>query len=143
VQSSKHILIIDDDEASLNLMRTAFAEIGPKITIRSLKSGADAISFLRGLLGSEETVPDLIITDYRMQPIDGGEICRFLKNTDGLKHVPAIVLTGMAIKADEKEQLPAEHIIIKPPEWNDLVELARQLKHRYLASPGGPVPVLH
>ncbi|WP_143305883.1 hybrid sensor histidine kinase/response regulator transcription factor [Chitinophaga vietnamensis] len=85
VTNKKSILLIDDDpEISAYLRQLFHAQY-------LLYTAADGIE---GFRLAQEHAPDLIITDISMQGMDGLELCRKIKLSENLGHIPVILLTG-------------------------------------------------
>lgn len=40
------------------------------------------------------SLPDLVIADWKMPKCDGIELCRLIKQSDQLRHIPVVILTG-------------------------------------------------
>ncbi len=86
MSNSGKILIVDDDMASLSSLGEAMSREGYAITLAS--SGEDALR-----LGGEQDF-DVVITDLRMEGVDGLQVVRTLKNSN--PETVVIVMTGFA-----------------------------------------------
>jgi two-component system response regulator AtoC len=86
VSGSGKILVVDDDMASLSSLGEAMTREGYKVTIAC--SGEEAVS-----LGHNQDF-DVVITDLRMQGVDGLQVVRTLKNSR--PETVVIVMTGFA-----------------------------------------------
>jgi two-component system cell cycle response regulator len=64
---------------------------------------------------------DLVVTDALMPNLDGYELCRFVKSSEHLAHLPIILLSALDPKnsTDEAEQVDA--FIAKPVSPEDLL----------------------
>ncbi len=80
------ILIVDDDEALLNLVENLFTGEGYEVSTQ--KSGIDAIRYLRSNL------PDLIISDLDMPKINGRQLCKTVRQMASTKEIPFIMLSA-------------------------------------------------
>ena len=60
-----------------------------------------------GLKKAEETVPDLIVTDVMMPVMDGMEMCRQIRRSDLLCHIPVMMVTAKATLEDRMNGLEA------------------------------------
>jgi CheY-like chemotaxis protein len=80
------ILLVDDNRDGVLARRSVLEELGYRVV--SAGCGSDALQLI------EERSFDLVITDYRMSPIDGLELIGRLRKS-GYKN-PIILLTGFA-----------------------------------------------
>jgi CheY-like chemotaxis protein len=77
-----------------------------------------------------EDKPDLILMDLSLPRMDGWEATRRLKSDSALAHIPVIVLSARAMRADEERarQAGCDDYLTKPIDENVLFEkLARHL----------------
>ncbi len=116
------ILIIDDDEKLLEIMRVAFTSEG--FTVLAAKGGPE------GLKIAFSSHPDLIILDILMPDMDGMEVCRRLHE---LSDMPIIMLTALSSTTDIVKGLGvgADDYVTKPFSMAELVaRVNANLKHR-------------
>jgi CheY-like chemotaxis protein len=81
-------------------------------------SAGDGLEAMKFLL----TAPvDVIVTDALMPNLDGYELCRFVRNSEHLAHLPIILLSALDQKntTDESEQVNA--FLAKPVSAEDLL----------------------
>ena len=81
----KHILVIDDNTASLALVRENLKEYY-KVTL--VTDGKQALRFL------EKKRPDLILLDYQMPLYNGVALLSMIRQNERAKDVPVIILSG-------------------------------------------------
>ena len=112
-----NILIVEDDEDILELVKYNLTKEGYKISFEV--SGEGALSFL-----SSKT-PDLILLDIMLPEIDGLEICRTIKSDSKLKAIPIIMVTARGEESDIVSglEMGADDYITKP--FSPKVLLAR------------------
>lgn len=79
------ILIIDDNSDIRGYLIKLFSE---NYIIYSADNGED------GLKLTKKHMPDLVISDITMEQMDGLELCRKIKESDSLSHIPVILLTA-------------------------------------------------
>jgi CheY-like chemotaxis protein len=84
--SSRHILIVDDDENILALVRTILTQ--KNYTVSTALDGEQAISLLK------QQRFDAIITDAMMPLMDGNALARKVKDDPALKDIPIIMITA-------------------------------------------------
>ena len=96
-----------------------------------------------GLNTALDIIPDLIITDIMMPEMDGYEVCREVRNSDLLNHIPIIVITAKSTEEDKIKGVKAgaDVYLFKPfnsEELNarveNLIELRMMLRNKYQQS---------
>lgn len=85
--SSKKILIVEDEQALSEVLKTAFEKIGSVVTVAS--DGKE------GLEKALEIQPDLILLDVVMPVMDGISMLDELRKDDWGKTAKVIVLTNL------------------------------------------------
>jgi len=90
------VLIIDDDENLLNVLKIALHQCGFEVMI--------ANDGPAGLRKTFDDHPDLVILDVMMQHMDGLEVCRRLRE---LSEIPIIMLTARSTEEDIVKGLSA------------------------------------
>ncbi|MBI5506046.1 MAG: response regulator [Deltaproteobacteria bacterium] len=135
----KRILIVDDNEQNLYLLRTLLGGNGYEVVAAS--NGAEALDI------AHTTPPDLIVSDVLMPVMDGFTLCRRWMADEGLRRIPFVFHT--ATYTDPKDErlalgLGAVRFIAKPGEPEAVVEALRVvLEHAAagrLAPPSTPAP---
>ena len=105
------VLIVDDNRH----MRTLFRDLLRAIGVGSIVEANDGMSGFHQLRNCE---PDLIITDLMMQPIDGLQFCRMVRNErrSPQPYVPIIMVTGFADKqrVEEARDAGVSEFLAKP-----------------------------
>lgn len=107
------ILIIEDDESNMNLIRSVLA-LG-KCQILEAENAEKGIKLAR------EYHPNLILMDIRLPEMSGLEATRLLKDDSDLKKIPVVALTGYSNEKDEDEAIKAGCVafLSKPIDiWN-------------------------
>ncbi len=104
----KRILIVEDDHDISELVRYNLEREGYDVS--ALFEGGDAFDH------ALKRKPDLIILDLMLPGTDGMEICRLLKNEEGTKNIPVIMLTAKGEESDVVIglQMGADDYITKP-----------------------------
>ena len=115
--AQQHILLVDDEEDILELVRYNLAKAGYRVT--AVTSGEDAIKAARSKL------PDLVLLDLMLPGVDGLEVCNTLKREQKTAHIPVVMLTARGAEADVVAglELGADDYITKP--FSPRVMLAR------------------
>ena len=96
-----------------------------------------------GLRKAHALVPDLVITDIMMPGIDGLELCRMIRSSELLHHIPVVMVTAKASHEDLLKGLEAgaEAYLEKPFKSDELslrvdklLEQRRVLREKYLSA---------
>lgn len=83
--SKGKILIVEDDAASISLLRSALDEVGDVFV---------TTTGMRAIQVGEEVVPDIVILDLMLPDTTGFEVCKRLKRIPALKDTPVVFLTS-------------------------------------------------
>ncbi|MBC2696328.1 MAG: response regulator transcription factor [Desulfobacteraceae bacterium] len=118
------ILVVDDEEDILELVRYNFAREGYQVI--SASSGEKCLKNAR----SEKL--DLIVLDLMLPGMDGLEVAKKLKSDSKTKHVPIIMLTAKGEEADIVTglELGADDYVTKPFSPRILVARVRAVIRR-------------
>ena len=111
------VLIADDDLEILNLTRSLMRRRGFEVL-----EASDGDEAMRQLL---ENRPDLVILDVMMPGQSGWEVCRSIRETESLKNMGVIMLTGVGHRMNEMTSplYGADGYLDKPFEFEDLDNL--------------------
>ncbi len=111
------ILIVDDHAVNLKLVRVILA--GEGYEIRTAATAEEALRVL------ELFKPRLILMDIQLPGMDGLELTRLLKKSDGSKDIVVVALTAYAMKGDEEKARAAgcDGYITKPIDTEALTGL--------------------
>lgn len=117
----RRVLVVDDDDAYRDLTRLVLARAFRHATIEGVPDGATALAAAR------HARPDLVVTDYDMPGIDGGELVTRLRALPGGRALPIVLCTAVAGPTDWRllSTLGADGFLAKPFEPTQLVALAR------------------
>lgn len=84
--------MIDDDPTSLAIGQ---ALLEGEYDLTMARSGVQALGYLNG-----EYLPDLVLLDMMMPGLNGIEVLKTMKESDRLKDIPVIFLTGETQKSE-------------------------------------------
>jgi PAS domain S-box-containing protein len=120
------ILVVNDSTDQLDLMRFLLEQEGYKILT--------AMDGAQGLEIAARKYPDLIISDVRMPVMNGIEMCRQIREIQGLSAVPLMLVSALELDnriAVEGLQAGADDYLKIPFEYTHLVaKVARLLERR-------------
>ena len=109
--NSMNILVADDNAHMRAIVVAVLKGLGFE-NFREARNGAEALGILR------EWTADLAIVDFRMDPVDGVEFTRLVRNADGSAnpYLPVIMLTGYAdrTRVFEARDAGVTELIVKP-----------------------------
>jgi PAS domain S-box-containing protein len=116
-----HLLVVDDDVDTLEMLRAAFETRGFHVT--ACESTADALA------AAQNGPIDIIVSDIGMPRVDGYELMRRLRKLPRLEDVPAIALTGYASRKDADMAIASGFTahVAKPAEPGELTALIDRL----------------
>ncbi|HND51729.1 MAG TPA: response regulator [Pirellulaceae bacterium] len=97
--SKRKLLIVDDDEELVDLLRDAFERDG-RFEIKVANNGFEA-----GML-VKEFRPDLVVLDVMLPDINGKEVCQRVRSDATLDTVKIICISGM-VEQDKVAELRA------------------------------------
>lgn len=115
------VMIVDD--AAVNI-QALIAILGNEYHIKVANSGGRCLSLLQ-----DYQLPDLILLDIMMPDMDGYQVCKHIKSTPEIQHIPVIFITSKDDQDDEEKglKLGAVDYITKP--IKPVITLARIKTH--------------
>jgi len=90
------VLIVDDENA--NIM-TLTQILSPFYTVFAAKNGQKALE------AAEKYLPDVILLDILMPEMDGYAVISVLKNSEKMRDIPVVFITGLSNTEDEEKGL--------------------------------------
>lgn len=124
------ILLAEDDENDVELMRRAFRKAGILNPLQVVNDGEAAVEYLIGTVTNlSRAVPRLLLLDLKMPKKNGFEVLAWLRSHPHLKRLPVVVLTSSKEHRDVDlaYELGANSYLVKPPDFRDLVEMMKSL----------------
>ncbi|NJL59025.1 MAG: response regulator [Desulfobacteraceae bacterium] len=115
------ILVVEDDENSRILQHYILESASFEVI--SAENGRD------GLTLAETHLPDLIISDILMPVMDGYSLCRAVRSSEKLRHIPLIFYTATYTTPKDEQlalDMGATKFIVKPM---DPGEFLKHVKH--------------
>lgn len=119
-EETRTVLIIEDHAGVRAFVRD---QLQPHYGILEATDGAD------GLRLAISALPDLVLTDVMMSPVNGFDLCKALKRHEKTCHIPVVLLTARAGHDDRLTGLDtgADAYVIKPFEPSELLLQVRNL----------------
>lgn len=121
ILNQHRILIVDDVPELLLLLRKLVARMGYQVEIAA--SAPTALEILR------DKKIDLLLTDWAMPEMTGGELIATLKQDEALREIPTIILTGhdSERERDEAKAVGCDRFLVKPIKRDELQRVIIEL----------------
>jgi CheY-like chemotaxis protein len=115
------ILVVDDNED----LRDTMAELLDLEGYAALtaSSGKDALAVLSSL----ETVPDVVLSDWRMPDMDGEALFNALRADARFQQIPFILMGQFQSSREMMKHFPGAHFLDKPFNPDELIILLQSL----------------
>ena len=121
------IFLAEDDIDDQEFLTEAFRSIDPEIKLISFSSGLKFIKYLAST--NADALPSLIILDYNIPEINGGEILKQLGDNERYAEIPKIVWSTSDSQRYRENclLLGARVYMVKPSSINGIHVLAKQI----------------
>lgn len=115
------ILLADDSVTIQKVVSLILADTEYELV--SVSDGDSAVEKI------SEIKPDLVIVDAAMPGKNGYEVCRYVKGTPFLKHIPVLLLTGTfePINEEDAKNAGIDNSIVKPFDSQELIDKVTNL----------------
>lgn len=115
-----HILFVDSDPNGRNRIQQA---LGNGFVVQC------ASSLIEAKLCLEANLPDVLICEILLGQENGLDLCRFIRNTSSLRHLPIMLLTSLTTIQDKVAgfEAGADDYVVKPFDTRHLVARIRLL----------------
>jgi DNA-binding response OmpR family regulator len=125
------VLLADDDRDYREVFRLATQDARWLNQVVEFEDGEQLIEYLNERAGG---TPALIILDVKMGDLGGIGVLYWLRKRRDLDGVPAMMLSSSSRERDIRESLAlgAADYRVKPIDFADLVQLARDVRERWL-----------
>jgi len=134
------ILLVEDGEDDVLLIRKAFARAYLDNPMHVVKDGEEAVAYLSGegqyANRAEHPLPSLILLDLKMPRMDGFQVLEWLRAQPGIRGIPVVVLTTSDLMQDVNRAytLGANSFLVKPMDFRDYADLGRVIRHYWIKS---------
>jgi CheY-like chemotaxis protein len=108
------VLLAEDDHALRRFLEVVLERAGYKVYPAS-----DGLEAMKVVLANPI---DVVVTDAMMPNLTGHELCRFLRNSPALAHLPVILLSALERKETSREPDQADAFLAKPVTGESLLE---------------------
>ena len=127
------ILLVDDSENDLLLMRAAFALAQCRIPLHEVRDGEEAIAYLsgEGRYGdrSKFPLPTVMLLDLNMPKKNGFDVLAWVRAQPELKRLAVYILSASMRRqdVDRAYELGANSFLVKPGNLETLATMMRRL----------------
>lgn len=133
------ILVVDDDEQARRLLREAFSEVDDTVELEMVPDGLGALEHLGLRDGECQQVPALVVLDLDLPDVHGCTVLEEVRGHPGTENLPVVIFSqndGQSI-VDECYEAGANAYVVKPPDYDGLVEFVQQLVSFWSPTPTG------
>ena len=138
MNSSLGILLAEDDDADVFLLKRAFAHAEIQNPLYVAHDGQEAIDYLAGVGNfanrTEYPLPSLVILDLKMPKCSGMQVLQWLRSQPVLHCLPVIILSSSTHRHDIERayRLGANAFVAKPASNGARDQLSRYIKGFWL-----------
>jgi len=132
------ILLAEDDENDVMLIKRAFSKSHVVNPIACVKNGEEAVAYLSGegeyADRLRHPLPFMLLLDLKLPRLSGHEVLSWLRAQQGLKRLPVVVLTSSREPSDINRayELGANSYLVKPVVFEEFSTLLKQLQVYWL-----------
>lgn len=118
------ILLVEDDLNDIAITVRAFKQGKIKNKLYVVEGGEQALDFLEKKGYEDTPLPCLILLDLKMPKVNGFDVLKQIKQDEGLKSIPVIVLTSSESDRDIEKayQLGCNNYIAKPVNLENFIK---------------------
>lgn len=125
------ILLIEDNEADVDLIKYTFRKNKIANRVLTLSDGESAVAYLlkKGEYQKAQT-PDLVILDINLPRLNGLEVLKIIKQDPYARLVPVVILTTSSADQDvlQAYQNYVNAYLVKPVEIEDFIKVVTSLE---------------
>jgi DNA-binding response OmpR family regulator len=128
----KKILILDDNEDILELIKDVLVDEDYEV---------ECLAYTDDIYKAVNSIqPDLVILDYILFGINGGELCHQIKHNPTTAHIPVIMISAYPRVWESLGNYGADVFIAKPFSLEDIIKSVDNcfLKLKALTEPAKP-----
>lgn len=117
--AGKSVLLAEDDPALRRYLEVVLERAGYKVV-----AAADGLEAMKSLLTNSV---DVVVTDAIMPNLSGYELCRFVRGSQHLSHLPIILLTALNRRTATSELVDVNAYLSKPVSPEKLLDCLTEL----------------
>jgi CheY-like chemotaxis protein len=126
MQSSKPILLVEDDSVDVMTVKRALKDLSVSNQLVPAGDGEQALAYLRDRRAPR---PCIILLDLNMPKMSGTEFLKTVKADDALKTIPVIVLTTSNTEQDiaRSFELGAAGYMVKSIDYDKFIDTIKTI----------------
>src|SRR5437667_1443652 len=98
------LLVAEDNAHDIFLLKRAFIKAGVDVPMHIVNDGQEAVDYLLGAGRfadrKEYPLPTLLVIDLKMPRLTGFDVIRWVREHDGLRRLPILVLSSSGLGKD-------------------------------------------
>jgi CheY-like chemotaxis protein len=125
------ILIVEDNEADLQLLRLAMHQHDVNAQLDVIPDGELAVQYVAGHQNARRSdVPDLVLLDVHLPKRSGFEVLEEMRRVRAFRDVPVIILTSSDIRldAEQAKRFGVNAFLRKPCDLGEFLRIADRIK---------------
>jgi CheY-like chemotaxis protein len=132
------ILLVEDSEDNVLLVRHAMHKAGVTARLEVATSGEQAIEYLRGISGYSDwhqfPLPSIVLLDLKMPGMSGFDVLKWIRQQPGIKALRVAMLTSSDSPREIKmaHELGANIFLTKPVQLERLIQIMKTLNEHWL-----------
>jgi CheY-like chemotaxis protein len=133
-QKCQTILLVDDSENDLELLRVAFKKAQFDSPLQQVRNGEEAIAYLggEGLFSDRNKypLPSVMLLDLNMPMKSGFDVLAWVRTQPTLKRITVIIMSASTRIEDVERafDLGANSFLVKPAALDQLVTMSMRLR---------------
>ena len=132
------VLLVEDSEEDILLLRRAFRKAGIANPLRVVKDGQEALNYLSGIGAYADRatypIPSVMLIDLRLPRLSGFELLGWIRTKPDFNGLTVVVLTASDNPQDvhRAHELGVNTYLVKPGDFDELVGMMKTLRPRLL-----------
>ncbi|WP_339651460.1 response regulator [uncultured Maribacter sp.] len=134
MMKKSNILLVDDDDIYLYIMKNTIHQLHNELTINSFTDGEQAVEYITKCTEEKVELPEVIFLDINMPFLDGwGFLAEFKKLKPKIvKQVNIYMVSSSMLESDMKRAANFEELtgyVVKPVTKEQLTEIFKKIYH--------------
>ncbi len=139
------ILLVEDNPDDVEMTQRALKKANIANELVVAEDGVEALDYLLGNEGKcdPEKLPVVVLLDLKLPKVDGLEVLRRIRSSEGCRLLPVVILTSSNEEKDmiASYNLGANSYVQKPVNFNEFADAIQQLGLYWLVL-NKPPPVI-